>query len=444
MTLIPQSFGARLLLLFVAAVGGAQILAFAVFMHETTRLDRTVTRLRLGEQVETLVRLIDGLPPEAAARAVAIYDTPRHHYTIAPQPSIPVGGADADTLRLTSHMLERMRGGASAMQLALRTGGDGLDVLLMSVHLRDGRWLNVTFAVSNRQPSWMRIGFYQIAASLVAVLMVVGLARRGIVGPIIRLAEMARRLGQGQAVPVLPERGPREVRTLTAAFNAMQEQLRTWTEDRTQMLVAIGHDLRTPIASLWLRAEMIEQDELRIAMIATIRQMGEMVDATLDFAGMEAGHRASQAVNMADIARSVVDEHAGLGHEVVLTRVEVAVADGDRAMLRRAIDNLVSNAVRYAERVWVSVSAAEGQVTFCVEDDGPGIPPDMLQDVLKPFVRLDSSRGDATGGIGLGLAVVQSVVRAHGGILSFRNREQGGLSVEVLLPGLPAPRDQPS
>lgn len=447
MRILPRSFATRLSLFFVVAVAGAQLLAFMLFMQETSRLDRTAIRLRLGEQVETLVRLTASLPPDVVAKAIAIYDTPKHHYATGQQSMIPAGAVDPDTAHLADHMLQTMGDAASEVRLALgdrdssrkaaiATTGEP-DALLLSVHLRDGRWLNATFLVTHREPTWMRIGLYQIGASIVAILAVVGLSRAGIVQPITQLAEMAQRVGEGKSVPRLPERGPEELRILTAAFNVMQERLHAFVADRTQMLLAIGHDLRTPIASLWLRAEMIEQDDAREGMIATIRQMGAMVDQTLAFAKTEAGDRTWQMVDLIALAQSVIAEHRTLGHEVVLVEVMPIQIAGDAAMLRRAIDNLVSNAIRYGRNATVDIAMRGVRAVIRVDDEGPGIPPAMFEEVLKPFVRLDGSRADDSGGTGLGLAVVRAVVRAHNGDLSFENRSPSGLSVEIALPIVP-------
>lgn len=226
--------------------------------------------------VDTLVRLLDVLPPDAGAKALEAFDTPRHRFAMAANSAVPPGREDADTERLVDRMQERIGDSVSEIRLIsdnsqAETGDGGQTTVVLSVQLRDGRWLNASLKASKRRPGWMRIGLYQIAASLLAVLAVVCFSRQGIVRPLTELTDMALRIGRDLDVPELPEQGPEKLKVLTAAFNAMQDRLRTFVADRTRMLAAIGHDLRTPIASLWLRAEMIEEEASRVAMIATLR-----------------------------------------------------------------------------------------------------------------------------------------------------------------------------
>lgn len=160
-----------------------------------------------------------------------------------------------------------------------------------------------------------------------------------------------------------------------------------------------------------------------------------MVDATLAFAKAEGGKSHWQPLNLAELAHTVVDEHRSLGEDVSVGGSVSLMMEGDAAMLRRAIDNVITNAVRYgtSARVWL---VADGDdVLLRVEDDGPGIPSEMRDEVLKPFTRLDRSRGDDNQGVGLGLAVVQSVIRVHRGRLIFRNRLVKGLVVEMVFRG---------
>ncbi|WBO20736.1 ATP-binding protein [Sphingomonas abietis] len=445
MTILPRSLAGRLAFFFVVAVAFAQLVAFLLFTHETSRLDRAAVRTRLGDQVETLIRLVDALTPDDAAKALAIYDTPRHRYAIGRQASVSIAMIEPETVPLGRNISRRTGGAATEVRLALGEADAGTldtplsnaaqgEALLMSARLRDGRWINAAFPPRDRAPSWMRMAIYQIVASIVAVLVVAALSRRSIVRPMAALADMARRIGQGATVPVLPETGPEELRVLTTAFNMMQARLHASVVDRTQMLVAIGHDLRTPIASLWLRAEMMEETDLRAAMIATIIQMRDMVEAALNFAKADAGSYVFQALDLVGIVDSVAGDYRALGFGVTLNMPAAVPFVGDSAMLRRAIDNLVGNAIRYGESAEVTVFEDGDRVVIRVEDDGPGIPEARMEDVFKPFNRLEDSRSVDTGGTGLGLAVVRSVVRIHGGSIALKNRQKNGLSAEISVP----------
>jgi signal transduction histidine kinase len=249
-----------------------------------------------------------------------------------------------------------------------------------------------------------------------------------------RLAEVADGLGRGEAVEPLPEAGPEEVRRTARAFNEMQRRLRRFVEDRTRMLAAIGHDLRTPITSLRLRAELLEDEEARSRILATLDEMQRMIEATLAFAREEASREATRTVDLGALVESVCVDLADLG-------LDTAYEPGPRLAcacrpdsLRRAVRNLVENAARYGRRARVTALRQGAELVVRVDDDGPGIPPEALERVFAPFVRLEESRSSETGGVGLGLAIARTIARAHGGDVRLANRPEGGLRAELALP----------
>ncbi|KQO68716.1 hypothetical protein ASF22_19305 [Methylobacterium sp. Leaf87] len=449
MRLGPGSLGVRLALLLVLAVVGAQALAFAMVTRESSLVGRAVARTQVVDRVATLVRLLDTVPPEAVPRVIEAYGSPRHRFTIDTASLVPDNAMDDDEARLAGRLDRRMRDGASQARLLLVEREQGEEpssdrlagkpqVLRVSVRLDDGRWLNGEAPLALPTPPWVRIGLIQIAASVVAVLVVIGIAMKGIVGPVKALASTAERAGRGVAVEPLPEKGPSELRTMTAAFNEMQARSRAFVTDRTRMLAAISHDLRTPIASLWLRAEMVEDAELRDAMVRTISEMREMVEATLAFARDDATAQDHGPLDLAALVRTIADDHRVLGHEVAVTTPASLPFHGRATALRRALDNLVANAVRYGGRARIALEHRSDGLLVTVDDDGPGIPPDRIEEMFAPFARLEDSRSIETGGTGLGLAIARSAIRAHGGEIRLFDREEGGLRSEVTLP---APRE---
>lgn len=451
MSLVPRSLGGRLALLLVCAVVGAQAVTFALFARETTRVGRAAARTQVVEKVATLVRLLDALPPQAVPGAVAAFGSPRHHFAIGAESLVPDGAMDADETRLAHRLDRRVREGARNARVALverdsvhpeeaDAGARGgklqskPQILQVAVQLDDGRWLNGEAPLASTAPPWMRIGLFQLGASVVAVLIAVALALRGIVGPVTALSRAAEAAGRGAALPPLPERGPRELRLMTAAFNGMQARLRAFVTDRTRMLAAISHDLRTPIASLWLRAEMVDDAPLRAAMVRTLTQMRDMVEATLAFARDDAEGEDGAPLDLAALARAVTEDHVALGREVVLSAPLTLPFHGRATALRRALDNLIENAVRYGGRARVRLEARGGMAVIRIDDDGPGIPEARIEEMFAPFARLEGSRSEETGGTGLGLAIVRSAVRAHGGEVGLTNRTGGGLRAEIVLP----------
>lgn len=307
----------------------------------------------------------------------------------------------------------------------LRDGG------LIAVPLQSAAgeaWL--TLEASRRSsPSWPRYAMVSFllagGGSALVVLLLVQRAMR----PLRALSSAAEKLGRGESMPPLAERGPIDIRRTTAAFNRMQDRLHNYVSDRTRMLAAISHDLRSPITALRLRAELVEQEDLRERMIASLDDMQQMVEATLAFARQDAEAEPTQTVDLADLGRDLVAERAELGQPVNWEGGTAQPYACRPVSFRRALGNLVENAVRYGGSARVRLEPG----CFVVEDDGPGIPENRLEHVFEPFARLEESRSHDTGGTGLGLAIARSIARSHGGDVVLRNRAEGGVQAVLLL-----------
>lgn len=261
--------------------------------------------------------------------------------------------------------------------------------------------------------------------------------------PVGTLARAADRLGRDVNAPPLPEGGPEEVATAAAAFNTMAARIRRFVTDRTLMLTAIGHDLRTPITRLRLRAEFIDDEALRARMLSDLDELEAMVSATLDFGrGAAAGEPATR-VDMVALLRTILDE-TGDARPEAADRLELAGPErlamtGRPLALKRAFSNLIGNAVSYGGAARVTLlppapEAAEQVVTVLIDDDGPGIADADLDRVFQPFQRLEESRSRETGGVGLGLPIARDILHAHGGDVRLENRPGGGLRARVALP----------
>jgi len=269
-------------------------------------------------------------------------------------------------------------------------------------------------------------------------------AVRRLMRPVGVLAEAAERLGRDVNAPPLAEDGPTETATAARAFNTMASRIRRFVQDRTEMLTAIGHDLRTPITRLKLRAEFVEDDELRRKMLGDLEELEAMISATLAFGRDAKTTEPVTPLDVAELLRTVLDEagdaapeaadrlaYEGPAHLTVRARP---------LSLKRGLANLVSNAVKYAGGARVTLLApaaggpAAGFVRIEIEDDGPGIPPQELDRVFEPFHRVESSRNRETGGVGLGLPIARNILRAHGGDVVLANRPKGGARATVTLP----------
>jgi signal transduction histidine kinase len=311
--------------------------------------------------------------------------------------------------------------------------------VVIGMHLPGGPWLNVAAAVEPARP-WHSPTF--LAAFLLMTVAAAGLtlwAVRRLTLPVRTLAVAAEALGRDVNAPPLPEDGPLEVATAAAAFNTMAARIRRFVEGRTEMLTAIGHDLRTPITRLKLRAEFIEDDEQRAKMLADLEELEAMVSATLAFGRDAQTTEAVSSLDLPELLRTVLDEAGDARPDVV----EKLAYEGPPHLtvrarplsLKRALANLVSNAVAYGGSARVRLLApGDGMLTIEVEDDGPGIPPGELERVFEPFHRGEPSRSRETGGVGLGLPIARNIFRAHGGDVTLCNRPMGGAKAMAAFP----------
>jgi signal transduction histidine kinase len=306
-------------------------------------------------------------------------------------------------------------------------------VFAVAARLTDGSWFH--YERSRIEPlRWWRDLPFSILVSTIPVLIVVAFFVGWITRPVKALAKAAEQVGRGERTDQLPITGPREIQETTAAFNAMQDRLVRFVRDRTRMLAAISHDFRTPITSLRLRAEMIDDDDLKSAMIRTLDEMRDMVEATLNFASESSAAEETRLVDLVALVEAVADDESTLGHDVHVTATERLTYRCRPTSLRRAILNLTDNAIRYGDRARVTLTSDTSTVRILIDDDGPGIPEDRIEEVFEPFIRLETSRNRETGGVGLGLAVARSCARSHGGDVILTNREQTGLRAEIVLP----------
>jgi signal transduction histidine kinase len=308
----------------------------------------------------------------------------------------------------------------------------GDSVISVSMQLTDGTWFNVATPGSRlRSPWWPKV-FGPIVVTTVIILLLSFWAVRRSAKPIALFAQAAERLGRDVNAPPLPEDGPREVVRASQAFNDMQRKLQSFIKDRTHMLAAISHDLRTPITRLRLRAELIDDAEQQAKMLADLDQMEQMIAATLAFARDEAVDEASVRFDLAAMLQSLADDISDTNGQASYTGPDKLEWTGRPGALKRAFQNLADNAIKYGQRADISLSDSEGKLVITFEDDGPGIPENERVRVFDPFYRIDPSRNRDTGGVGLGLAVTRSVVRAHGGDISFQNaKERFGIIVEL-------------
>ena len=233
---------------------------------------------------------------------------------------------------------------------------------------------------------------------------------------------------------IVPEAGPSELRHVIRAFNAMQTRIHRLIADRTQALAAVGHDLRTPLARMQLRTDAIGNPELRRAFSADVAEMEALVGSVLSYLAGDDDPESPVRIDVAVLAATIVDDAADHGGDATYVGDDHLEASVRPIGLKRALGNLVENALHYGHCARVSVTADAEAVIVRVDDDGPGIPAEQLEQVLQPFARLDPARSRNTSGLGLGLAIVVRAAEADGGELHIVNRPEGGLRAELRLP----------
>ncbi len=312
-----------------------------------------------------------------------------------------------------------------------------MQLVAVAAQLPDGRWVTVSARIPVGTPGFGELLAVQTIILLFLLLIPLLFLAARVQRPLAALAVAARNVGPGDDATPVEEHGPEDVRALTRAFNAMRERIAGMLTDKDRMLGAIGHDLRTPLASLRVRVEMVEDVALRDRMATTIADMAAMLDDILAVARAGQPREAREPTDLAALIADVVADYQAMGRPVRLA------ADGALPMhslrpsaLRGALRNLIDNAVNYGGSATVGVTQApDGAIAIHVDDDGPGIPDAQIPAMLEPFARAESSRNRDTGGSGLGLALARAMAQAEGGELLLANRPGGGLSATIALPG---------
>ncbi len=435
----PASIAGRTFLVLLLGLFTAQVVGLTIHAFDRVGLQRAAQGREAMARTWAVWRAVVTAPAPFRAEALEAVELPEgFSATIDAAPLVRPGARPPGRAgERFAEALGRM-GGPPRMRPREVLVGEAPDgAMAAAIRLPDGMWLNVVARVPPAQP-WSSPTF--LAALAVMTAAVAGLsfwAVRRLTAPIRELAAAADRLGRDVGAPPLPERGPREVAQAAAAFNTMQARIRRFVDDRTAMLAAIGHDLRTPITRMRLRAEFVEDEGLRAKMMADLAEMEAMVAATLAFARDDAASEKAVPLDLAALLRTVADEANDVAGQEVVTLEAPAhrTVTARPVALKRALSNLIGNAIGYAGGCRVRLAEPDGGVVWiAIEDDGPGIPENELERVFQPFHRVERSRSRETGGAGLGLPIARTILRGHGGDVTLANRRGGGLTATATLP----------
>ena len=441
-TLWPASLAGRTALLLAAALTLVQVAGLTIDAFDRIGLQRLAQTRDVSLRLMALYHSVE-LTPEPA-REAAVHDLDlRDGSSARLEMTPPNEDMEPSTPSLRRQIFLDMQlmpvGPSPRPRDIVMLGGPNARKLVVGMRLPDTRWLNMTMPMSPPRP-WQSQTFIVafISRSVAAGLLALWAARR-LTAPVGTLARAAEALGRDVNAPPLPEDGPTEVAMAATAFNTMAGRIRRFVQDRTFMLTAIGHDLRTPITRLKLRAEFIDDDEIRRKMLIDLDELEAMVAATLAFGRDITTDEPLTSVDLSELVRTVLDEAADASPD---HSFEISYSGPDHlpirvrpVALKRALTNLVMNALNYGGAASVTLIPPEGgMVTLLVEDGGPGIALAEIERVFQPFYRAEPSRNSETGGMGLGLPIARNILRAHGGDVTLSNRANGGARATVRLP----------
>lgn len=429
----PSGFIGRLIAIFAVAV----LFQFAssIFLHD--QVDRYTLREDHARRVAELLvvgeRLLSDVEPARRPQVLATLSTEHLKVELKPE---PLQADDDEEMKAIRERIIAWEPSLATHQIRLATAPNPQlarrEDLVGSMLMDDGSWLHFRSRdIFGHWPLLYRT-FGTAGILAVGVLIFAAVFTQAAAAPLRALARAADQVGlAGPAI--VSETGPGELSRLARAFNAMQARIAALIADRSMALAAVGHDLRTPLSRLRLRADMISDEEERSAMVADIGEMEAMLDSVLALLSGDSDPEAPRLVDVVALIATLVGRYEDR-HEVSYAGPDHCLLDVRPLALKRALGNLIENGLKYGHRVAVTLGDEEGLVRIRVEDDGPGIPESDLARVTEPFVRLDEARQRDTPGFGLGLSIAVRAAERDGGRLRLSNRPEGGLRADILLP----------
>lgn len=460
MRLLPQSLFSRMVLILLGGLILVQSISVIFHLRERDRLLFRSNSMESAQRIVDTIRLLNSLAPVDRHKLVTALNSPTLQISLGVSPpSVPHHKPDSVNQEASFTMLlHDLLGEAPSIDIEVAVSemrwptrqleGNALrpainiypqqrTVFTVWTRLQDGTMVSVDASPSGGAfptPPRLLVNLLILFAAVIFLsLLAVRLATR----PLNTLASAAEKLGNNINSPPLVENGPTEVRRAAHAFNTMQSRLVNYIQERTRILAAMSHDLKTPITRLRLRAELLEDDDLRTKFAKDLEEMESMVAATLDFMRGVDNPEPVQPVDIMALLESLQADAAEIGQEVGLDGIAARPYPCKPAALKRCLGNLIDNAVKYGKSATVIVNDHDKQLQIHILDQGQGIPETELKRVFEPFYRLESSRSRDTGGTGLGLGIARNIAQMHGGDLLLRNHPCGGLEAILTLPRRP-------
>lgn len=464
---LPQTLPAWILFILIGGLLVSQIATFAIVSLDRTTANEVLEFYQLNERAASVVKLLSTTPDvDDRKQMSAALSNSNYALTISQNPVVVSAIAPDDSLaELSDVMIGRlarfsvidarvrrdMEGTPENTASGERTSGpDAGDVerellslaasfaeskkLTASIQFADGTWLNLIMAVTPVEPILNRNSLpLYIAVALLIVAMSAWSIHRLTV-PYRLLEEAVTRIGGDLKSPPVSEEGSREYRAAARAINAMQTKLRVYVEDREQLAAALAHDLRTPLTRMRLRMEKFSKSTLRTELMHDIGEIESIARSVVDFATLEVTDEEPELIDFGALVYSIADGYGAVSFESEPPRSRSMVCYARPVALKRCITNLFDNAIAYGKKLHLKLIQSDHHIGLVMLDEGPGIPEEQLDAVLRPFVRVEKSRNRSTGGIGLGLTIANNIARSLGGQIRLSNGEHGGLMAELLLP----------
>jgi len=440
MTWLWDTIAGRTMTVLIAGILLSLAIGQVLYQRGLQHEAQEASALRLADRLVTLRQTLSRFPEEQRDEIAHGFSGGAIDVHWSPEPlAVARNEIVAETASLRRILTERLPELTERQLLIGTNQGDAAShtrdhISLISLAMPDGSWLNLSLAQvaasSLTSPSYLATSLLLI----VAIGVLAALMGRWLTKPLTRVAEGARQMFAGAQNIDVPQEGTREVRELAVAFNEMQARIKRLVSDRTDMLAAISHDLRTPLTRLRLRAESLPDDATKASVITDLNEMEGMLDATLAFLRGDRSEEETQSLDVGAILQSIASDCEDAGADVNLTCGPGLVLVGRPLALKRAFMNLIQNAIRHGGSAEIVATASDRALAITIADHGPGLAASELETVFSPFVRGSPSRGRQSGGHGLGLTVARSLLRLHGGDVTLSNRPTGGLVASVSLP----------
>lgn len=428
---IQAGLSRKFILLLLITVSASMAISLAFIYLERDRIDLGVLAERNNQRISAIIMAMESMDKQSRVAIINSVTTHQFKIAIADRPIVSQPPLSKRANRLVEQLQAIL---PNHTVLADHASADGKErrpkrMRIFSIKLNsDESWVNVDSRLNKSLASDDDTLVGLMAASLVGVLIVGLYFIAQLVRPLSDIAQATRSAGSGNRSIRLPEEGPIELKDIAVAFNEMQDQISHFDDERNRTLAAVGHDLRTPITSLRIRAEMMDEAE-SADFIRILDEMTLLAESLISY-----------SKGTSDQEEAITIDFSGLLNNLCQERDIKILGDGEINIkgkpfaLRRAFVNLLDNAIRYAKDISVKINRQPHLVEVQIIDHGPGIPEDKLATIFDPFVRVDDSRDKETGGHGLGLAIAKSIIILHGGTIEIANRSPNGLTVTVKLP----------